>query len=138
MHVKVDISPGELIDKLSILKIKLEMIKDPVKLTNIDKENDLLIQEYENMKMSLYRQNKDDVVKELGPLSTELLRINRVIWNTEDKIRECEKDKNFGKDFIELARGIYQNNDERSRIKKKINKLCDSLVIEEKSYSEYQ
>ena len=124
----IPVSSGELIDKISILKIKKKKILNKSKLKNINNELSLLNEIYKrNLK-----KNKRILLYE-----KELIKINKKLWNIEDKIRFFESKKNFNQQFVELARAVYLNNDERSEIKKKINKLTDSYLIEEKSYKSY-
>lgn len=133
--MKIEVSNGEIIDKLTILKIKLDQITDTEKLVNIQKEYDYL----HNIVESIYAEFKDNhaVVKELKFLHEDLLNVNKTLWNIEDLIRECERQESFGTDFVELARSVYYTNDDRSDVKKKINVLTGSLFVEEKSYEEY-
>ena len=126
--VSVEVSPGELIDKISILEIKLERIDDAKKLKNVKSEWETL---------TAARDAAVEPSEELGRLSAELKQVNERLWEIEDHIRECERDKDFGDKFIELARGVYVNNDQRSRLKRDINKLLGSSLIEEKSYAAY-
>lgn len=133
--MKIEVSNGEIIDKLTILKIKLDQIKDADKLVNIQKEYDYL----QGVVESIYAEFKDNhaAVKELQFLHNDLLNVNKTLWNIEDFIREHERNENFGQDFIELARSVYYTNDDRSEVKKKINILTGSLFVEEKSYEAY-
>ena len=126
--VSIELSPGELIDKITILEIKLERIDDAEKLKNVKNEWGML---------STARDAAVEPSEELERLSVELKQVNERLWEIEDHIRECERDKNFGDKFVELARGVYRNNDERSRLKRDINKLLGSRLIEEKSYAAY-
>ena len=118
--MKIQVSNGELLDKLSILSIKKQKLKGN-KLTNVEKE-------YKYLKV---------VRNEFVMYNTELKIINYKLWEIEDDIRECEKEKNFGSKFVELARQVYKTNDERSKIKKIINVLTNSSFVEEKSYQNY-
>ena len=133
--MKIEVSNGEIIDKLTILKIKLDQIKDADKLVNIQKEYDYL----SAIVQSIYAEFKDNhvVSKELQFLHNDLLNVNKTLWNIEDYIRESERAEHFGSDFVELARSVYYTNDDRSDVKKKINLLTGSLFVEEKSYEEY-
>lgn len=124
MKVQVPISLGELFDKVSILEIKMENIGDPRKIINVRDEREKLYAIVGNFPID-------------QKLYIDLLNVNKKIWEVEDNIRECERNKNFGKKFIELARSIYYMNDERSRIKKEINLRYGSEIIEEKSYKSY-
>jgi hypothetical protein len=127
--MKVEISNGELLDKISILELKLLKIEDEEKLTNImvefDALNPLVIELFE---------------KHDGQLQNhylELAKINGQLWDIEDWIRDCEREKNFDKEFVELARSVYITNDKRSEVKKIINILTSSELVEEKSYKDY-
>ena len=124
----VPVSSGELIDKVSILKIKKKKIFNKSKLKNINNELSLLNEIYKNN----FKNNKKLLLYE-----KKLIKINKKLWDIEDKIRFLESKKNFNQQFIDLARAIYINNDKRSEIKKKINKLTGSRLIEEKSYKSY-
>ena len=108
-----EISAGELIDKISILEIKLEKIKNKASQDEINKEYNIL-KEVQNSKIKM--------TEKLKILFKEITDVNLNLWNIEDKLRVCEKNKDFGKIFIELARGVYLNNDKRSKIKSEINK----------------
>jgi DNA mismatch repair ATPase MutS len=130
--INTPISVGELFDKLTILTIKLDTITDPEKLKNITVEHNALLKIASDFMIT---SGRDD---ELLELSKQLKEVNQKIWNIEDQIRACEKIRSFKHRFIELARGVYLNNDERARIKKEINTLCSSQIIEEKSYTEYK
>ena len=134
--MKIEVSNGEIIDKLTILKIKLDQIKDADKLVNIQKEYDYL----NTVVGTIYAEFKDDhaIVKELQFLHDDLLNVNKTLWNIEDFIRAFEKTEVFNEDFIELARSVYFTNDDRSDVKKKINTLTGSQFVEEKSYEEYK
>ena len=123
-----EISSGELLDKISILEIKLKKIKDKENLKEINKEYAILKQS-QNLNIKLTDELKD--------LFNELKKVNLNLWNIEDKLRICEKNKDFGENFIELARGVYFNNDSRSKIKSAINKLLGSNIKEIKQYSSY-
>ena len=126
----IEISNGELLDKLTILEIKLAEIKDEAKLVNIQKEFDTL--------NPLAKELFDNNDSQLQNHYLELASINSQLWYIEDRIRECEKAKRFDKEFIELARSVYITNDKRSEIKKIINTTTGSNLVEEKSYEEYQ
>ena len=128
--MKVDVSNGELIDKLTILELKLSNISDVKKLTNIQKEHDEL--------NPLAGQLFDSYGEELKNLYKQLAEINSELWTIEDDIRECERNKDFGSDFVSLARAVYFTNDKRSEIKKSINLLTGSGFVEEKSYEDYE
>ena len=128
--MKVEVSNGELLDKLTILELKLSDISDVKKLTNIQKEHDEL--------NPLAGQLFDSYGEELKNLYRQLSEINSELWTIEDDIRECERNKDFGSDFVSLARAVYFTNDKRSEIKKSINLLTDSGFVEEKSYEDYE
>jgi len=125
--VNVPISLGELIDKLTILQIKLQQIDDPEKWKNVKNEWDIL------SRLPEYK----DVAYEIAPFFTKLYIVNMELWKIEDDIRECEKNQNFDLRFIQLARSVYKTNDKRAAIKKEINLKYGSKIIEEKSYKEY-
>ena len=124
-----EISPGELLDKISILEIKLEKVTDKNSLNEIKKEYNIL-KEIQNTSIEF-----DDKIKKLF-LSVK--NINTKLWVIEDKLRIYEKNKDFGKDFVELARGVYFNNDERAKIKLEINELLGSNIREVKQYIDYK
>ena len=124
MEILVPVSLGELYDKISILLIKKEKITDPGKIENIQKELDLLQDIAEKYDID-------------GKFHTELYHTNLKLWDVEDKLRIEEKNKDWGEDFIQLARSVYYLNDKRSEIKKEINLQYGSNIIEEKSYEKY-
>ena len=128
--MKVEVSNGELLDKLTILELKLTNIVDLQKLSNIQKEHDEL--------SHLADQLFDSYGEELKNLYKKLTEINSELWTIEDDIRECERNKDFGSDFVSLARAVYFTNDKRSDVKKAINLLTDSGFVEEKSYEDYE
>ena len=128
--MKVEVSNGELLDKLTILELKLSNISDVKKLTNIQKEHDEL--------NPLAGQLFDSYGEKLKDLYKQLAEINSALWTIEDDIRECERNKDFGSDFVSLARAVYFTNDKRSDVKKAINLLTDSGFVEEKSYEDYE
>jgi hypothetical protein len=128
--MKIEISNGELLDKLSILEIKKKNITDSVKLVNIKNEFD----ELEPLANILF----NDFSPKINDLYSKLSQINNELWVIEDEVREYEKNKNFNSKFIELARSVYFTNDKRSVIKKEINILTKSGLIEEKSYEDYK
>ena len=126
--IRSEISAGELLDKISILEIKLEKIKDKNNLEEINKEYKIL----KNVQNS-----NIEITNKIEKLFKEIKEININLWNIEDKLRICEKNKDFGKNFIELARGVYLNNDKRSKIKSEINKILGSNIREIKQYVSY-
>ena len=123
-----EISAGELLDKISILEIKLERIKDKNSQEEIIKEYNIL-KETQNSSIEF-----TDKIKELFET---IKKTNLNLWEIEDKIRICEKNKDYGKNFIELARGVYFTNDKRSKIKSEINKILKSNIKEMKQYVKY-
>jgi hypothetical protein len=124
----IEVSTGELLDKISILEIKLEKIKDPEKLKFITKEHSILKKQLENNVKS------DD---KLDNLFQSLKKINSKLWIIEDDKRQCEKDKNFGDKFVKLSRDVHFLNDDRAKIKLEINNLTGSLIKEIKEYTSY-
>ena len=123
-----EISAGELLDKISILEIKLEKIKNKASQDEINKEYNIL-KEVQNSSI--------EMTEKLKTLLKEIKEVNLNLWNIEDKLRICEKNKDFGQTFIELARGVYLNNDKRSKIKSKINEVSGSNIKEIKQYVDY-
>ena len=125
--MKIEVSNGEIADKFSILIIKKSKIKDDVKLNNIEKEIDSIIPIF----LKVVKK------KEVHDKYLDLEVVNKELWNIEDDIRECERQKDFGDKFIQLARSVYIKNDRRAEIKKEINLLTNSDIVEEKSYESY-
>ena len=123
--MKIEVSNGEIIDKLTIIRIKLERIKDKAKLVNLQKEYDELIS------------SASSIISITDPLYIGLYEVNCELWDIEDKIRDLERNRNFGDDFISTARAVYFKNDRRSKLKKEINIKTSSGLIEEKSYEKY-
>ena len=123
--ILTEISAGELLDKITILEIKLDNIKDKEKLEEINKE-------YKSLEET--RKSNIKITENLQELINELSKINLELWNIEEKKRICEKKSDFGNDFIQLARNVYLNNDRRAKIKLNINKLLGSNIKEVKSY----
>ncbi len=128
MSVRVEVSWGEMLDKVTILQIKAERIKDAAKLTNINNELTALSQERAR---ALAQGNH------IAELEAELKKINEALWVIEDDIRDCERNKDFGPKFIELARAVYFTNDKRAAVKRQINDALGSALTEEKSYQAY-
>ena len=126
--ILTEISAGELLDKISILEIKLDKIKDKGSLIEINKEYTSL-SETKNSNIS--------ISQDLENLTKQLKETNMKLWSIEDEKRMCEKNKDFGKKFIELARSVYLNNDKRAKIKSEINKLLGSNIKEIKKYINY-
>lgn len=128
MKLMVEVAPGELIDKITILEIKLKNIENEAKLANVRREYEVL--------METYRANIEET-DALRALVDELRDANAKLWDIEDDIRELERAKDFGDAFIALARSVYRSNDRRAAMKREINELLNSTIIEEKSYAEY-
>jgi hypothetical protein len=127
--IKVAISPGELLDKITILRIKSQRMSDPAKLSNVRLELSALEQTWG---ASAYA--KIDVEADVGAL----LAVNERLWVIEDEIRDKERAQAFDAEFIRLARAVYFENDERAAIKRRINTVLGSAIVEEKSYSNYK
>ena len=126
--IPIAISPGELLDKVSILDIKLEQITDTQKRANVQVEYDLL--------MSIVQQH--NLLSEgIDKLYKNLKAINQELWDIEDDIRDCERTNDFSDTFIQLARSVYFTNDKRAAVKKQINIELGSQLVEEKSYQSY-
>ena len=126
--IQSEISAGELLDKISILEIKIDKIKDKNSQEQIRKEYTIL-KDAKNLNI----QSTDKIEK----LFKEIKEVNLNLWNIENKIRICEKNKDFGQTFIELARSVYFNNDKRADIIYRINKILGSNIKEIKQYSDY-
>jgi predicted nuclease with TOPRIM domain len=126
--ILAEISHGELLDKISILEIKLNKIKDIAMLKNVKEEYDIL-KETKNKNINFS--------KEIANLYADLKNVNEKLWNIEDEIRLCEKNSDFKDKFIQLAREVYFNNDKRFKIKSKINKILGSDLEEAKQYTKY-
>jgi len=123
--MKIEVSNGEIIDKLTILQIKLERIKDEAKRVNIKRE-------FEELSLAAA-----SVLSTSDRLYKALYEVNCELWDIEDRIRDLERKKDFGKEFIETARAVYFKNDRRSEIKREINIKTSSGFVEEKSYEKY-
>ena len=128
-EIKVPVSPGELLDKVTILRIKSQRMTDPVKLKNVRVELTAL---EEVWRSSPY--GRADVATDIDALQ----RVNERLWVIEDDIREQERRKDFGAEFVRLARAVYFENDERAAIKRRINTALGSAIVEEKSYRDYK
>ena len=126
--ISVEVAPGELIDKITILEIKLERIEDADKLANVKLDWETL---------SAARDAAIEPTDELERLSAELKQANERLWQIEDDIRDRERNKDFGDAFVELSRSVYLTNDKRAALKREINELLGSRLIEEKSYVSY-
>jgi len=129
MELLIPVSPGELLDKLSILEIKLDRVQDEAKLANVRREHELLSR--------VWRESGLDDAK-VNALRDHLSEVNGALWEIEDAIRVEEREGRFGSRFVELARSVNLRNDERAELKKRINRLLGSEIIEEKSYSDYR
>lgn len=123
--MQIEVSNGEIVDKLTIIEIKLKHIQDAEKRKNLSTEYEVLNQAVEQ------------IIDKKHDLYLELLQINQQLWDIEDTIRDLERDKDFGEKFIQTARAVYFTNDKRSEVKRKINALTGSNLIEEKSYQKY-
>jgi hypothetical protein len=128
MSVQIEVSWGELLDKISILEIKSERITDADALANVRHELALLIH---------VRDQSIPTDVDISAEFNKLTEINKALWDIEDDIRDCERHGIFGSRFVELARAVYGTNDKRSAVKRVINKSLDSALIEEKSYTPY-
>jgi hypothetical protein len=129
-NILVPISPGELLDKITILRIKAQRMTDRDKLANVRHELELLEQ--------TWRESARQTNVEVSAEERELEAVNAKLWDIEDDIRDKESGREFDARFIELARAVYVNNDERAAIKRRINLKLGSKIVEEKSYKEYR
>lgn len=123
--MKIEVSNGEIVDKLTIIEIKIERIKDPNKLANLSRE-------YNHLNDAV-----TSIIDKKHQLYLDLYHINTQLWDIEDHIRDLERAKDFGDDFIQTARSVYFINDKRSVLKLQINELTGSNLTEEKSYEKY-
>jgi hypothetical protein len=123
--MKIEVSNGEIADKLTIIEIKLKHIKDEAKLVNLRNEYAVLDEAVAK------------IISKDHEYYKELLKINQELWDIEDLIRDLERDKDFGEEFVKTARAVYFTNDKRSEVKRKINELTGSNLVEEKSYQKY-
>jgi predicted nucleic acid-binding Zn-ribbon protein len=128
MHVMIPVAPGELVDKITILRIKAERITDASKLDNVKRELALL---------EAVLNERLPASETLDDLTETLQSINETLWDVEDDIRDCERASSFGEEFVSLARAVYVTNDRRAELKREINTLLGSTIIEEKSYAAY-
>jgi hypothetical protein len=126
--ILVPLSPGEMLDKITILRIKAARMSDPVKVANVKHELALLEETW---------RDSGAAAVDIGDEEANLTRVNEKLWVIEDEIRDEERAKRFGEKFIELARSVYVVNDERAAIKKRINTAMGSTIVEEKSYQSY-
>ena len=127
-NIHVPVSPGEVLDKITILEIKSERMSDPEKVANVRVELALLRETWDRAV------TEDDVIRDLHD---QLKEINEALWEIEDDIRDKERVKEFDERFIELARAVYFTNDRRSKVKKDLNLHLGSQIVEEKSYQDY-
>jgi hypothetical protein len=123
---RVEVSPGELLDKISILQIKAQRLTDPGKLANVGRELAAL---------EAVRDRALAPSEELASLAAQLRSINEALWEVEEGLRRCEREGDFGPDFVELARWVYQHNDRRMALKRRLNELLASPLVEEKDYT---
>ena len=128
MKILAEISAGELIDKLTILEIKLDHIADPGKRANVERER-------ESLAATLAQELAEG--EALRPLRGELKSVNARLWSVEDDLRRLEREGRFDDEFVTLARAVYQTNDRRARLKREINEITRSEIVEEKSYEAY-
>ncbi len=126
--ILIEVGPGELIDKITILEIKSERMSDAEKLRNVRHELGIL---------NAARAAHIPATAELARLEARLKEVNEALWVIEDDIRQCEADRDFGEEFVALARSVYKQNDKRAALKKEINLLTGSAIVEEKSYTEF-
>lgn len=138
MRIIIEVAPGELIDRITILEIKLIRITDENKLSAIRNEFTTLTESVHQMRESLEGNKQQDKLQQLDTLALRLREANEQIWDIEDKIRQFEFNQDFGEDFVETARSVYYTNDLRAGLKKEISMLFGSDIAEEKSYSEYK
>lgn len=127
--ILVPVSPGELLDKITILRIKSQRMEDVAKLANVRLELDLLERKWQ--------ESVAEATAEISADERALQNVNERLWDIEDRIRDKEKVQTFDRDFIELARAVYIANDERAALKKRINQKLGSRIVEEKSYRPY-
>jgi hypothetical protein len=128
MLLNVQTSPGEFLDKLTILEIKAERMSDPAKLENVRRELELLRATWADSPLS---------ARDVSEPLARLKRVNESLWGIEDRIRDKEASRAFDHEFVELARSVYRTNDERAAIKRELNRLLGSELVEEKSYKAY-
>ena len=128
MHLNVQTSPGEFLDKLTILEIKTERISDPAKLANVRRELDQLRATWTASPLA---------GRDVARLVAELKALNVTLWEIEDRIRRHEAEQRFDGEFVQLARSVYRTNDRRAALKRELNLALGSDLLEEKSYTEY-
>lgn len=128
MSVTIPVSWGELLDKITILRIKKERLADPEKQRNVLRELAILEEAW---------QGRQSAPRELVELAEQLRSVNEALWDIEDEIRDCERRSDFGQRFVELARQVYRTNDRRASLKYRVNDLLGSDIVEEKAYQAY-
>ncbi|MCB2217574.1 MAG: hypothetical protein KQH59_16010 [Desulfobulbaceae bacterium] len=128
MSVTIPVSWGELLDKITILRIKKERLADPEKRRNVLRELAILEEVW---------QGRQSAPRELAELAEQLRSVNEALWDIEDEIRDCERRSDFGQRFVELARKVYRTNDRRASLKYRVNDLLGSDIVEEKAYQAY-
>jgi uncharacterized protein YukE len=129
MALKIEVSAGEFLDKLTILEIKSQRIQDPAKVKNVRKELQLLHDAWASSQLS-----HKDISSQLRALK----EVNETLWDIEDQIRRKEAEQLFDDQFVQLARSVYQYNDRRADIKRELNRILGSGLVEEKSYPDYK
>jgi uncharacterized protein YukE len=130
MSVRIEVSCGELLDKITILEIKRERIADPVKVANVARELGVLSQAWADLAL-------EAVAADVADVRRALKEVNERLWVIEDDIRQLEREQRFDADFVALARSVYRVNDERARLKRRVDELLGSRLVEEKSYAPY-
>ena len=129
--MKIEVSNGEVLDKFSILQIKGERIEDPIALQNVQRE----LESLQDAVDTIHSQESSDA---LSILQARLLEVNTQLWEVEDVLRAFENTQDFGPSFVAAARSVYQLNDRRASLKREINRLTGSTLVEEKSYEKYR
>ncbi len=130
MSVRIEVSCGELLDKITILEIKRERIADPLKVANVARELGVLSQAWAGLAL-------EAVAADVADVRRALKEVNERLWVIEDDIRQLEREQRFDADFVALARSVYRVNDERARLKRRVDELLGSRLVEEKSYAPY-
>lgn len=127
-EIRIPVSVGELIDKMTILEIKAERIRDPAKLANVARELKMLREAWADSPLAAH---------DIAALRADLKQVNETLWEIEDFIRVKEAEQSFDEQFVEFARAVYVNNDRRAALKRALNELTGSALIEEKDYPVY-
>jgi uncharacterized protein YukE len=130
VSVRIEVSCGELLDKITILEIKRERIADPLKVANVARELGVLSQAWAGLAL-------EAVAADVADVRRALKEVNERLWVIEDDIRQLEREQRFDADFVALARSVYRVNDERARLKRRVDELLGSRLVEEKSYAPY-